>query len=152
MEIYEAKYKALDIAEYIIRRSVAIENPIDQLKLQKILYYVQAKFLVEKNRKCFVEPILAWRFGPVVESVYKQYSKYSSMNLYPKNENRVSISDEDINLINSIVNKYSNESSWFLVEQTHNERPWRCTPQSTEIDIYEIRSYYCSEGNESICS
>lgn len=34
MEIYEAKYKALDIAEYIIRRSVAIENPIDQCKCQ----------------------------------------------------------------------------------------------------------------------
>lgn len=149
---YTAKYKVLDIAEYIIQKSSNMGNPIDHLKLQKILYYVQAKFLVEKNEKCFSEQILAWRFGPVVESVYRKYSKYSSMNLYPKNEiyQDNTIDSYDMNLIDSILQKYSDKNAWFLVEQTHREKPWIKTSQSSEIKVEDIRDYYSGEGKFSI--
>ena len=53
-------YRALDIAHYIIQRCNTTNRTISNLKLQKILYFVQAEFLVTKNQPCFVEEIQAW--------------------------------------------------------------------------------------------
>lgn len=153
MTRYESKYKVLNIAEYVIQKSIDVGNPIDHLKLQKILYYIQAKFLVEKKVKCFDEPILAWRFGPVIESVYRRYNKYSSMNLYPKNKSQFNNVEKcDAEIIDSLVNKYAEKNAWFLVEQTHREKPWLSTPQSSEISADVIRRYYSREGKNSICN
>ena len=55
-------YRALDVAEYVIRKANAIDDPISNLKLQKILYFIQAEFLITKNRPCFREEIEAWGF------------------------------------------------------------------------------------------
>lgn len=62
-------YRAEDVAAYIINKQVDDGYPISNLKLQKILYFVQAEFLVSKDEPCFDDVIEAWDFGPVVESV-----------------------------------------------------------------------------------
>ncbi len=66
-------YSAIDVARYIIwyckRRRYSISN----LKLQKILYFVQANFLVSIGTPCFEEEIEAWDFGPVVPEVYHEF-------------------------------------------------------------------------------
>ena len=74
-------YKALDIARYIIERCNQNSKTISNLKLQKILYFVQAEFLVAKNQPCFREKIEAWDFGPVVPDVYFAYRMYGSTNI-----------------------------------------------------------------------
>lgn len=145
-------YNALDVARYVIRKSVDIGKPIDQLKLQKILYYIQASFLVKKDKVCFCDPILAWRFGPVVESVYRCYNKYSSMNLYPDRKDGINIIDEDVRIMDAVIDKYKNKTAWYLVEQTHKEKPWLDTAQSDTILIDDIKEYYSKEGKGSICS
>ena len=71
-------YKALDIARYIIERCREKNRTVSNLKLQKILYFVQAEFLVTKNQPCFGETIEAWDFGPVVPEVYYEYRMYGS--------------------------------------------------------------------------
>ena len=42
-------YSALDVARYIIWYCEEKKYIVSNLKLQKILYFIQAKFLVEKN-------------------------------------------------------------------------------------------------------
>lgn len=74
-------YKALDIARYIIERCREKNRTVSNLKLQKILYFVQAEFLVTKNQPCFAETIEAWDFGPVVPEVYYEYRMYGSANI-----------------------------------------------------------------------
>ena len=66
-------YNVLDISKYVINYSHDIGASITNLKLQKILYYIQAAFLVNKQEKCFAEPIVAWEFGPVSVETYNQY-------------------------------------------------------------------------------
>ena len=56
-------YNALDIARYIINYSIDNSYPVSNLKLQKLLYYVQANFLVNKNKQCFYQEILNWDYG-----------------------------------------------------------------------------------------
>ena len=69
-------YKALDVARYIINYSYKINKKVTNFKLQKLLYYVQARFLVEKGEKCFKDELISWDYGPVVQEVYDEF-KYS---------------------------------------------------------------------------
>ena len=63
-------YSVLDVAKYVIFYSNEKKYDISNLKLQKILYFIQAEFLVSENEPCFYEEIEAWNFGPVVPEVY----------------------------------------------------------------------------------
>ena len=44
--------------------------PIDQMKLQKLLYYAHAWFLANFDQPLIEEEIEAWPWGPVIRSVY----------------------------------------------------------------------------------
>ena len=65
-------YAAVDIANYVVNYVKDHGEHISNLKLQKILYYIQAAFLCEKGKGCFSDPIMCWRHGPVVQSVYNK--------------------------------------------------------------------------------
>lgn len=124
-------YRALDIARYIIERCSSTNKTISNLKLQKILYFVQAEFLVSKNQLCFAEEIQAWDFGPVVPEVYYAYRMFGSANIPCIGKSRVSqiISPNDKELLNGIIDECAKYSASALVEITHNQTPW--------IDAYE---------------
>lgn len=62
-------YKALDIARYVIDYSNYKKYRITNLRLQKILYFIQAAFLVFGQKPCFDDVIEAWGLGPVVPIV-----------------------------------------------------------------------------------
>ncbi len=56
---------AYDVAKFIL--SII---PSTHLKLQKLLYFAYAEFLLRTGERLFKEPILAFKYGPVVESVF----------------------------------------------------------------------------------
>lgn len=119
-------YKALSVARYIIERCHSQNRSISNLKLQKILYFVQAEFLVSRGLPCFVEQIEAWDFGPVVPEVYQQYKIFGSSNIpmFGRLLNPVVIRREDQELINEIVDECARYSASTLVDITHNQSPW----------------------------
>lgn len=45
-----SNYSAIDVSTYIINYSCDINSPVSNLKLQKLLYYVQAALLVETGK------------------------------------------------------------------------------------------------------
>lgn len=53
-------YNVLDISRYIINKSIEINKPVNNLKLQKLLYYVQANFLIKENKNLRNE-VLKWK-------------------------------------------------------------------------------------------
>ena len=69
------------IARYVIHRCSQNERPINNLKLQKILYFIQAEFLVGTGKACFDDEIEAWASGPVVPAVYSRYMIFGSTNI-----------------------------------------------------------------------
>lgn len=131
-------YSALNIARYIIERCNLQGKPISNLKLQKILYFVQAEFLVTRNQPCFAEEIEAWDFGPVIPEVYHKYKIYggASIPTIGKAMNLIAISKNDQVLINGMVDECAKYSASALVELTHNQTPW-------------IEAYY-SEGYNNV--
>lgn len=70
-------YNALEIADYVFgyysfERDINISN----LKLQKVLYFLQANHLVITEKQLFVDNIEARDFGPVVYNAYQKYKIY----------------------------------------------------------------------------
>lgn len=155
-------YDVLDISRYIIGYSNIKDYGISNLKLQKILYFVQAYFLIQTGLPCFKEKIEAWDFGPVVPVAYKEFKKFAgmdipTMNYYIVFNKNVSldvkcaefendfISGEDKVLINKVVDKFSKYSATDLVNLTQHQTPWidAINPkQNGEITKESILEYF----------
>ena len=71
-------YSVIDVCEYIIYYSNKRNYSLSNLKLQKLLYFVQAYFLIKFNEPCFAEDIEAWDFGPVVPVAYHVYKRFGA--------------------------------------------------------------------------
>lgn len=71
--IKSSPYLPMYIANFIIEYCNEKGYKTNNLKLQKILYFLQARSLVEENRTLFNENIRKWRYGPTVPSVYREY-------------------------------------------------------------------------------
>ncbi|PNP87045.1 hypothetical protein BMT55_16555 [Listeria newyorkensis] len=75
MATYPAKY----IANFVVEYANELNNPVNNLKLQKILYYIQARKLVESGGEpMFEEAIQKWKLGPVVAPVYHMFKSYGA--------------------------------------------------------------------------
>ena len=155
------KYDALDVANYIVNYSIDEGTPVSNLKLQKLLYYVQAASVIEKKYgyPMFQDEICAWTYGPVVENVYHEFKSYANMVIddhvnekitdygfgYDDNYDPVGIIDEnDGILIQRVVNSYRRTSPLEMVRKTHNEMPWKNAYSKGElsIEIKKIKEYY----------
>jgi len=122
---FMGQYTAEDIARYVIRKCTLENCAISNLQLQKILYYLQAAFLQEKNRALFSDDIEAWQFGPVVRSVYRKYCGYGAAAIREDEEPHCEITPEDRSLIDKIVDEKRRIKSWVLVNMTHEDgKPW----------------------------
>lgn len=109
-------YSACEIAEYIIHYSYIKEYPIPNLKLQKLLYFVQEEFTKNKKER-FKNEIELWDCGPIVDEVYKKYKVYAGGNIpgfIAKDSDDISESDKSI--IASVVERYKNKTSSQLFE------------------------------------
>lgn len=119
-------YSALDIAKYIIWYCKEEGYSISNLKLQKLLYFVQAQFLVTLGVPAFDENIEAWDFGPVVPEVY-QYFKIWGNSEIPRmvvKEADARIFRRDQEIINEILDECAPYSAIALVDITHHQAPW----------------------------
>ena len=119
-------YSAETVSKYIIMRCNELGKTISNLKLQKILYFVQAEFLVTKNQPCFHEAIEAWDFGPVVPTIYHKYKIYGSASIPCVSKNaHLMFTEQDRDLIDGIIESCAKYSASTLVEITHKQAPWR---------------------------
>lgn len=156
-------YKALDVARYIINYSCKIDKKVTNLKLQKLLYYVQAAFLQEQENKCFEDELLNWDYGPVVRAVYDEFKYLGSAELdfqesyktiefdeniqnikmYDKKFDETLLKDDDKSLIDKVIESYRDKDAFFMVKKTHEEEPWKETKRNNYIETECIRTYYC---------
>lgn len=135
------EYRAKDIAAYIINYSIKNRNYVSNLKLQKLLYYVQAYFAIQRNKPCFNEDFEHWRHGPVIPEIYSEYKAYFNEDItdYQEHEN---ISSRDKILINKVIESYSDYNAWDMVRKTHKESPWINTDDNDIIEWDEIYDHF----------
>lgn len=154
-------YDVLDIARYVINYCNDKDIHISNLKLQKILYFIQASFYLNKGRECFKENMEAWKYGPVVPEAYFEFRRYGSNNIpyiksyFTQQENSYFlreviysddiIDDNDKEIIKNIIEECSNHTASELVDITHSQKPWKETYVNGINKIIEksiLKSYF----------
>ena len=135
-------YKALDIANKIISKTdLEHGDTISNLKLQKMLYYQQGFHLAYFGTPLFDEDIVAWQYGPVVPSVYKEYKSFES-NSISTSEEGISLSDDEEELFNNVYEEYNQFSAVALMKMTHEESPWKTTEINSVISRDKMAAFF----------
>lgn len=62
------------VANLLLDRAAALQIPITNLALQKLLYFAHGRFLVSKGRPLVNGFFEAWKFGPVHPVVYRCFN------------------------------------------------------------------------------
>ena len=62
--------KVMDVATYIIKRYQSeYKQPIDEMKLHKLMYFAQRESFVQINEPLFDATFYGWKYGPVLKEV-----------------------------------------------------------------------------------
>jgi uncharacterized phage-associated protein len=119
-------YNVNDIANKILNCATTDDTQelISNLKLQKMLYYMQGYFLARFDSPLFNDDIEAWMYGPVVPSVYYMYSEHGK-NGIEWNEVPINLTEEEEDLFTAVYDNYSIYSGSKLIDMSHNEPPWK---------------------------
>lgn len=166
------EYDVLDIARYIINKCNEKGIIISNLKLQKLLYFVQGYMLALTGNRCFPEKIEAWDCGPVCPNAYHEFKRYGAMNIPPIKEYlEVSFDSQDNiswdkvqydpymidsdtrKIIDAIIDNFAHLSATRLVDITHNQLPWHETyyshpsERNAVIDEQLIKKYFENLAN-----
>ena len=143
-------YSALSVAQYIILREAEEGRPVSNLRLQKLLYFVEAYFFLSTGEPCFVDRMEAWDFGPVVPEVYHKYKRFGSMIIQETDDSlaqEIELSDQE--KIDEMLDACADKSTRELVEITHQQEPWKSAYRnkfSNEITQESIRNLFSNAG------
>jgi uncharacterized phage-associated protein len=147
-----ARNSAAAVTNWFIDRNQTDQIDLNHLKIQKLLYFAQGWHLAFFDAPLFKDNIHAWRYGPVVETIYqvlKFTEKLKSITTYipgftfkgssfwqgyaPK----LQLDDDPMTFIKNFWDRYSKLEPWILVNSCHRKgTPWDQVTSSTGYDRY----------------
>ncbi len=145
------------VANEFINIANADKSELTNMKLVKLMYVAQGLSLSILERPIFKDDqIEAWKYGPVVPSIYHEFKHFKSKPITSKsvtldnkweNSFEPELTDEDDKKIVKLTwNLYKNTSAKDLASSTHRPgTPWSLTyryGQSRVIDNRLIKKYY----------
>ena len=111
--------KILNVAEYIFKEYYRVTGElIDEMKLQKLLYFSQRETLAILNKPLFNEEFEGWKYGPISREVRTVFTKDGI------NTDTEDIKSENKYIINNVILEYGSLASWKLSEISHKEVSW----------------------------
>ncbi|WP_461220858.1 type II toxin-antitoxin system antitoxin SocA domain-containing protein [Lactococcus cremoris] len=148
------------VKNIILQRSNENIEDLTQMKVMKLVYYVQGLSFKWFGKPAFEEPILAWKYGPVVEEIHNLYSGCTTIVEDIKQEipEETLSNFEDLNndvsfskILEFVQSRLGDYSAITLANKTHAETPWLTTNQSNIISNDKIKNYF-DENFDSIFS
>jgi len=139
---------AVNVADYLLWRAREVGDLITNLKIQKLLYYAQAWYLVNTGERLFRDDIEAWEFGPVVKSAYRRYKRFEGNPIDSSRKKPAGLSARQEGFLDDFFRIFGSLSAAELVNMTHNERPWQRAYEnetSKAIPPQELREYYAEQ-------
>lgn len=157
--IKDKDLSAIDVADYILTRFKCTHT-----RLEKLTYFCYADYLCLYKKKLFNDKIYAFKYGPVIESIYNTYKRY----VYDETEqyikpiekiydfpikSRIMISEDGCKKLESIdktLDKYKHYSTAQLVGLTHQDKtPWAFNDKGKtpykEIKDIDILKFHFNE-------
>ena len=115
------------VAQYLIALDSQRPTPdMTPLKLQKLLYLVQANYLAATGHRLFDAPIEAFEHGPVVYTVYKEYEPFKSSVITPDHasDGSDSLPQDARDFIEAVWTHHQDSTPAALWALTHAQTPW----------------------------
>lgn len=116
------------VADFFLQlQDISAGDTISHLKLQKLVYYVQAWHLALKGTAAFTDDIEAWAHGPVVRRLYNRFKEFGWQAISPYEivtDPAECLPDTIIEVAEAVWHRYGNLSGKQLEDQTHSEDPW----------------------------
>lgn len=93
---------------------------MDEMKMHKLMYFSQRESLMYNNESLFDATFYGWKYGPVLKEVRSAYmSGALSLKSFEK------VSDDTMDLLKSVFERYGSLSSWKLSSLSHEEFSWK---------------------------
>jgi uncharacterized phage-associated protein len=139
--------RAIEAAEYLIWLAHENEDPITNLKLQKLMYYAQGFSLAKLGQPLFDGQIVAWQHGPVVKEIYEHYKGYKSdpLPVNPIRHNRYKGHEKEI--LEKVYELYGKFSGWALRNITHEEPIWKNAQENETISPAKLKEYFITRAD-----
>lgn len=67
---------AASVANWFLDKADEDGFALDQLQIQKLLYFAQGWYLANTGEELFQDDVFAWPHGPVVTSIWQQFRTY----------------------------------------------------------------------------
>lgn len=142
-------YSAMQVANAFIQKALDGKIPdLTPMKLQKLMFFAQSWYLKKYRVRLINDEFVRWRFGPVIQSVYYEFSSVGGGLL---TENKVfardargeivtpNIASNDDAFLDAIVHAYGNYSGWQLSDMSHAAGgAWSMQPQGSIITNVEM--------------
>lgn len=136
-------YNSIDVAEYIIdyrnKKSLKTTN----LRLQRILFFLQTYWIETFNTILFENNFEVWAYGFVEPSSYFEFSINMgypiTLTTGPKNPNLIYNSDK--NIISNFIDMQENYSTKELVEMTQQCPVWKNSRKNSVITNEMIKAF-----------
>ena len=140
-------YQPLTIANYFIQKSHKTGDPVTAMKLIKLVYIAHGWYLALNKESLINEAIQAWKYGPVIDSLYRKLKRYYQHDIlsidFPTDEE---INKEDKKFLDKIWEVYGEYNGLQLSTTTHQPgTPWDKTyKKGTKFQIPNdrIQQYY----------
>lgn len=144
-----------DVANWFLANVEDVTNK----KLQKLVYYAYAWFLVFYNEtaknievKFFDACFEAWVHGAVCPDLYQKYKEFGSSNIQPYDGELVAFSVDELDVLNQVKDVYGKYNGNELESICHQEAPWKNArknlnayePSTNKIQDKDIFEYYSS--------
>jgi uncharacterized phage-associated protein len=136
----------LDVAKFFLFMAGKTEEenePITNMKLQKLVYYAQGYFLAKFDKTLFNDEIKAWPHGPVCPRVYEFYKGNGPYPIEcPVDFDTKKFSKDQLQVLTDVWNYYSQYSAIGLRNLTHEEKPWKETQQNQVISTDSMKCFF----------
>lgn len=118
-----------DVASFILEE----EGEMSTMKLQKLCYFSQGWALAWSDRPLFPEDFQAWANGPVSRPLYSRHKgKYAVSRLDAGDP--AALSDQQMRIVDSVLDKYAHLSGFQLSELTHKGAPWKSVRERFHLE------------------
>ena len=108
-------------AAYICQRYLQeFGEQIDEMKLHKLLYFMQRECLVQKGEPLFPEQLHAWKYGPVMPQIRQLY-KEGLLTELPSQQEVTAYQP----VFDEVFRRLAGSSSMTLVSISHGELSWK---------------------------
>jgi len=166
-------YEAKAIANYFIDLAKRDGRELTPMKLQKLIYFAHGWSLAIYGKPLIDEQVEAWRFGPVISSIYHEFKRFGSQSItdYAKGieldkgnilNSRIVVPEvrpddaETKALLDKIWEIYGGYTAVQLSNATHLpgtpwEKVWGTNgaPRGTDIDQELIKDYFIRLAKQS---